>query len=159
MDVFSVYDYNQPTGKLGQKESSKAVKGEKNPKAPTRAGKKTRLAPDTRPEKGQAEILAKVENMQAQKGVSRVEISRAAMEKNKKLPGPFDQTPNAVAEKAVEKLAERPVEKPVVEISVTSPIQSNDPSDTVTRDKLKEALQTGVVNFSAHERSVLEKIL
>ncbi len=38
-------------------------------------------------------------------------------------------------------------------------IKNNDPTNLVTRGKLKEALKSGIVNFSNREREILNKIL
>ena len=38
-------------------------------------------------------------------------------------------------------------------------IMGNDPNDSITHSKLKDALQSGMVNFSDREKTVLSKIL
>lgn len=62
-------------------------------------------------------------------------------------------------EAKVSQKAQKKAEAPTEEAPIKSDIAKNDPSDPVTKEKLKAAINSGMIKFNDSERGVLKELI
>lgn len=144
MDIFGVYDSNNPTGSLSRNQGRREDRPQRKKKA-TAAKKEKRAPIEQKRERRQLspeEIKAKVAQLKGATG-SKVQISTSAKKRSENLAAKKDNSDQL----------------PQEESAPNNAIGNNDPTNVVTQQKLKEALVNNSFSFNDGEKKVLAEIL